>query len=336
VSRRSPKKAGLSPSEFETRLADGHIDPLYLFLGPERLLKREAIERLVGTVDEAFRVFNVDTVSAAEREFGEILDLARQVPMMSPRRLVVISHPESIKEGAQDALEEYLKSPSDQAVVVFDADALDQRRKTSTALSKACTVVRFDPLSEAEAIRWVEARARARGVTFDKQAIGALVDLAGADLTRLAVEVDKLVAHAGGRAVGLAAVQALVVRSREHEVWDLTDAIVARDRKRALRVLTRQLDAGEEPLGLLAMLASTYRKMLIAKELMERHAPAAEVQAAVKLRRANCRRHHPDGRGGPRGQELDRHAAPSARGACVRAHALERTKGATTRRVIAP
>ena len=283
MSRRSPKKSGLAFADFAEHVGAGGIDPLYLFLGAEQFLRREAIELLVGSVDEAFRAFNVDTLSAADHEFGEILDLARQLPMMAERRLVVVTHPEAIKESAQDALEAYLKDPSDRATVVFAADALDQRRKTSTALTKACTVVRFDHPTEADALKWVDARVRARGASIDRNAAGALVDLAGSDLTRLAAEVDKLAAHAGSGAIALAAVQALVVRSREHEVWDLTDAIVARDRKRALRVLTRQLDAGEEPLGLLSMLASTYRKMLIAKELMERKAPAAEVQSAVKL-----------------------------------------------------
>jgi DNA polymerase-3 subunit delta len=109
------------------------------------------------------------------------------------------------------------------------------------------------------------------------------VDLAGADLSRLAVEVEKLATYAGGGQITMPAVRELVARAREHEVWDLTDAVLARDRKRALRVLSRQLDAGEEPLGLLGLLASTYRKMLVAKELMARRAPSAEVQAAVKL-----------------------------------------------------
>jgi len=283
VSRRSPKKTGLAFADFAKNVGAGAIEPLYLFLGPEHYLRREAIELLVATVDESFRAFNVDTLSAADHEFGQILDLARQLPMMASRRLLVVTHPEAIKEAAQEALEDYLKAPSDRATVVFAADALDQRRKASTALTKACTVVRFDPLTEAEAVRWVETRVRDAGCQVDRNAVGALVDLIGSDLTRLSAEVDKLIAHAGAGAIGLAAVQALVVRSREHEVWDLTDAIVARDRRRALRVLTRQLDAGQDPLGMLAMLASTYRKMLIAKELMERRAPAAEVQSAVKL-----------------------------------------------------
>jgi DNA polymerase-3 subunit delta len=283
MSRRGAKQQGLSPSDFAARVARGEIGPLYLFLGPERLLRREATDLLVSTVDEGFRAFNVDKLSMAETSLEAALDVARQMPMMAERRLVVITAVEAIKESAQEPLEDYLKAPSDRAVVVFAADSLDMRRKSATAISKACETVRFDEPSEAEAVRWAEARLRERGCTIERTALGALVDLAGADLSRLAIEVDKLATHALGGQVSLPTVQALVVRAREHEVWDLTDAILARDRKRALRVLARQLEAGEEPLGLLSLLASTYRKMLTAKELMARRAPAAEVQAAVKL-----------------------------------------------------
>lgn len=264
-------------------MSAGRIDPLYLFVGPERFLRREAIDLLTGTVDEAFRPFNVDSFSAAETDLETILDVARQLPMMSARRLVVVAQPDAIRESAQETLEAYLKDPVETAVVVFVADALDQRRKTATALAKTCTTVSFAALSEPDAVRWVEARVRQLGARIERPALGAIVDLAGTELTRLSVEVEKLVAHAGTGAIDVPAVRALVTRSREHQVWDLTDAILARDRGRAIRVVARQLDAGEDPLGLLGLLASTYRKMLVAKELMARHAPAAEVQAAVKF-----------------------------------------------------
>lgn len=277
------KHEGLAPVELSARIGRGEVAPLYLFLGPERFLRAEAIAALIETVDEAFRAFNVDTYSAADTDFDTILDAARQLPMMASRRLVVVDKAEAIRDSAQERLEAYLKAPSDYSCVVFMAESLDMRRKSSTALSKACTVVTFAHLGEAEATRWVEARVRAARCSIERTALGALVDLAGTDLTRLAIETDKLTTHAGRGAIGLAAVEALVARSREGDVWELTDAVAARDRKRAMRVLSRQLDAGEEPLALLGMLASTYRKMLLAKELMERHAPAAEVQAAVKL-----------------------------------------------------
>jgi DNA polymerase III subunit delta len=280
---RKPKHDGLAPVQFASSVSKGEIDPVYLFVGPERFLRREAIARLIETVDEGFRSFNVDTFSASESDLERILDVARQLPMMAHHRLVVVQHAEAIKDTAQDALEDYLRAPCDQSVVVFAADALDMRRKSASALTKGATVVSFATLAEAEAMRWVEARVRGRECRIDPNALGALVDLVGTDLEKLAIEIDKLTTHAGRGQIGLAAVKALVPRAREEAVWDFTDAVAARDRKRALRVLGRQLDDGEEPLALLGMLASMYRKMLVAKELMQRHAPAAEVQTAVKL-----------------------------------------------------
>lgn len=283
MSRSRSKAQGLAPADLAGAVSAGRIAPLYLFLGPERYLRRESLALLTATVEEAFRPFNVDSFSAAEHDLETIFDVARQLPMMSARRLVVVRDAESIREGSQEALEAYLKDPVDSAIVVFVADSLDQRRKSSTALAKACVTVSFALLSEAEASRWVEARVKQLGSRIDRPAVGAVVDLAGTELTRLSVEVEKLASHAGDGTIDVPSIRSLVTRSREHQVWDLTDAILARDRARAIRVVVRQLDAGEEPLGLLGMLASTYRKMLIAKELMARKAPAAEVQAAVKL-----------------------------------------------------
>lgn len=283
MSRSRSKTQGLSPNDLAAAVSAGRVDPLYLFLGPERFLRRESIALLTATVDEAFRPFNFDAFSAAEHDLETIFDVARQVPMMSARRLVVVRDAESLREGSQEALEGYLKAPVDSATVVFVADALDQRKKSSTALTKSCTTVSFAQLSESDAARWVEARVKQLGARIDRPAIGAVVDLAGTELTRLSVEIEKLVSHAGAGTIDVPSVRSLIARSREHQVWDLTDAILARDRARAIRVVVRQLDAGEDPLGLLGLLASTYRKMLVAKELMLRKAPAAEVQAAVKL-----------------------------------------------------
>jgi DNA polymerase-3 subunit delta len=283
VAKSRTKQEGVTPAELAQRVGRGQVDPLYLFVGPERYLRDEAVASLEATVDEAFRAFNVDRLSLAETSLEAVLDVARQLPMMAPRRLVVAGHAEAIKDTAQERLEAYLKAPAEQAILVFTADALDMRRKSSTALTKACTVVTFAELSQADAVRWAEARVRRLGASIDRNALGALVDLTGTGLSRLALEIDKLATHAGGGRVGMADLDALVTRAREHDVWELTDAVSGRDRKRALRLLSRQLDAGEEPLGILGMLASTYRKMLLAKELMARRAPAAEVQAAVKL-----------------------------------------------------
>lgn len=280
------KVRSILPAEFESRVRAGNLDAVYLFLGEERYLIRQAVESLLQTVDEAFRTFNVSRYSLRQTELAVALDAARELPMMAPRRLVVIDDVDATAELPDAALGAYLASPVPETILVLIAGSLDMRRKSATMLAKAATVVAFEPLSQPQALQWVEARVRERGCTIGRNALGALVDLAGVSLTTLAREIDKLVLHAGGAgSIELSTVEALVARSSEHQIWDLTDALVARDRKRALRVLARQLDDGVAELALLGSIASTYRRMLMASELMARKAPISEIEAATRVPR---------------------------------------------------
>src|SRR5262249_45119029 len=159
---------------------------------------------------------------------------------------------------------EYLKQPAPTATVVFQAVSLDQRRKITAALLKACAVVAFDRLTEQQASRWAEQYLKRRGCRIEPGALGHLIGLVGTRLTRLVNELEKISIYAGGGFINNATVQQLVPRAREHTSWELWSAIIERDRKRALRVTQRLLDDGDasQPVLLLGALASLYRRML--------------------------------------------------------------------------
>src|SRR6185295_20388410 len=102
---------------------------------------------------------------------------------MGDRRIVVVRDFEKLKEEDCELLLEYLKRPSPSSTVVFQAVSLDQRRKISTALLKACTVVHFDLLEEGEAGRWAEKYLKQRGCSIEPAALGHLIGLIGTQLT---------------------------------------------------------------------------------------------------------------------------------------------------------
>jgi DNA polymerase III delta subunit len=75
----------------------------------------------------------------------------------------------------------------------------------------------------------------------------------------------------------------LVPRSREHTSWELWDAIIRRDNKRAMRLIKRLLDDGDTgaPLMILGALAGLFRRMLAGKELLDRGASFDEFSRAI-------------------------------------------------------
>jgi DNA polymerase III subunit delta len=289
VSKRYPRKKldGLSFEEFRRSIKEGRLAPLYLFVGDEQYLQERAVKMLFNTMDEATRVFNASIYSIGDTAAGEkvstwtAIETANQIPMIAARRIIVIRDFDKIKDDENELMLDYLKSPSPTATVVFQAASLDQRRKLTSALMKTCEVVVFERLSEQQAAKWAEEFLKLRGCRIEPGALGHLIGLVGTRLTRLSNELEKLATYAGGGFISNTAVEELVPRAREHTSWELWDAIIDRNRNRALKLMDRLLEDGSEPLVILGALAGLYRRMLAAKELMLRRASTEEVNKAT-------------------------------------------------------
>ena len=289
MSRRPKKKLdGITYEDFRRQVKERRIEPLYLFAGEEQYLQERALKLLRDTVDEADRAFNVFTFTigeahstGAKTSARDAIGAANEITLSTSRRIIVIKEFDKIKEDETEMVLEYLKRPAPMATVVFQATAVDQRRKISTALLKSATVVAFDRLSEQQAARWAEGYLKLRDCRIEASALGLLIGLVGTRLSRLASELDKLASYAGGGFINSATVEELVPRAREHTTWELWDAILERNRKRALRLTERLLDDGNDPLMILGALAGLYRRLLAAKDLMARGAPAEEVNRAT-------------------------------------------------------
>ena len=287
MSRRPKKKLdGPTYEEIKRQIKERRIDPLYLLVGEELYFQERVISLLFDSLGEAGRMFNVSVLSmagdaASKATAAQVVDTANQLPMMGGRRIIVVRDFEKLKEEDCELLLEYLKHPSPTSTVVFQAVSLDQRRKITTALFKACTVVHFELLADDEARRWAEKYLKQRGCSIEPAALGHLIGLVGTQLTRLVNELEKLSAYAGGGSINISAIEQLVPRAREHTNWELWDAVLDRDRKRAMRLAQRLLAGGAEPVMLVGMLAGLYRRMLAAKELMTRGASRDEVNKAT-------------------------------------------------------
>jgi DNA polymerase III subunit delta len=287
VSGRKKQSSGNRFDDFRRDIHDGNIHPLYLFTGEEQYLQQQALRLLQETIDESVRFFNVsafsigsDNGSGIKTSAAMAIDAANQMPMISPRRLVIIRDFDKIKEDELELVLAYLKRPATTTTVVFQAVSPDKRRKLTATLFKCCAVISFDLLERGSAKRWAEKRLKESGCSIEPGALQTLIDLVGTGLTRLANELDKLAAYADGDTITNSAVQELVPRASEHNNWELWDAINSQNRKLALRLMKHLLD-DNDALPILGSLASLYRRLLTGKELVEHGASTQEVKRAT-------------------------------------------------------
>ncbi len=290
------RQTGVDPlkaqAEFDRNLKTGTLSPVYVLEGKEGYLREQALKRLLeAAVDVGMRAFNFARVSVSDGDLGKALALARQFPMISARRMVVVTDFEAVNDERQlELLKDYLRAPGDTTVLAFVSAGLDNRRAIATALRKAATVVNFDPLEEKEsAPRWLLEYVKRHGCQMEMSDASYLIGTVGVELQRLTNELEKLICFVGGKGrIGRAEIDALVVHTREHSNFELTDALLDGRRERALRLLSHIFANPPEAPQTLAILmlgaiARGYRNLLLAKELMRQNAAQEEIAKAVGM-----------------------------------------------------
>ena len=255
-----------TPADVRAHIASAKVAPVYLLVGPDEAGKIALAGAFLDLVEPELRAFNSDRLYGGETTGAEVVDAARTLPMMAPRRVVLLVHGERLlnpkKESETSArdlqtLEAYVKAPLDTCCLVIVADALDKRRSlTRQLLAKATLVECSGPADSAEAARWVRDRVAKEGMSIDARAARLVADRAGLDVARLRSDVDRLVLYAAGNAaITEADVREVVAPATSQDDWSMTRAIERGSPAQALRELGLMMEGGAVPYMILGQLA---------------------------------------------------------------------------------
>ena len=262
----------LSRTDLERSLREG-LRPLYLLLGPEVYLRRQAAQAITEAAlsRTLLREFNESAFTLQSDAVQSAIAAAEQLPMMSDTRVVRIRDFARLRETDEDVLIHYLNNPSPSTVMIFAADELDKRKKATKVLLDACTVVEFPPLKDLEAKTWARNRLKELKIAADDQVLTELIRLIGTDVQTLSNELEKLAsAAADSQRITPGLVDELIGRSRELSNFELGDHLLAGNRKRALETLHRLLEDGAEPVMLVGLIAGNYHRLALGKHLLAR------------------------------------------------------------------
>lgn len=270
--------ASAAPEAVRAQIASGQLDPVYLILGDDEQWKLALAAELEEAVDEGLRAFNVARFHGAEAALGEVLDAARTLPLMAPRRIVIVVHAERLLQPARDGkatdrdaaeLEAFLDDPPSHAVLVLVSAPLDERRRLNKRLLSAATVLRSAAIETvADAQRWIRTKMRAAGKRIDPEAVRLLGERIGPDANRLRDEVERLLLFAGESPdVSVQDVREVAGPAAAYDNWAVTRAIERGDTATALRQLALALEQGAEPYMVLGQLAWVARSRLPAPRI---------------------------------------------------------------------
>lgn len=268
----------MTPAQVHAQIAAGETAPIYLVESDDLPSRQEVTHGFLALIDDGLHAFNVatffarDATTAADRDalYADILTTARTLPMMAPRRLVIVHDAEALlapkrakddddsaavaparrrgrTETPAEAFEAYVERPEPTTTLVLETAGLDRGRRIAKLLLAKAAVVSCGELRSADDLaRWLAARLDRDEMTIEAAAVRALVDAVGLDLSRIRAEVDKLVLYAAGEsAITAAHVRDVVTPLDESSgVFALIDALKQGQAAAALREVDVMMEAG--------------------------------------------------------------------------------------------
>ena len=113
---------------------------------------------------------------------------------------------------------------------------------------------------------------REKGLNADFDSLDMLCEIVGGELNALENEIEKLYLYTLDRTdktITQEDVLACIGFSKEENPFELANAITACDKNRAIKLLDKLLDDGEEPIGILSKMTFPILKMARIKRMSE-------------------------------------------------------------------
>jgi DNA polymerase-3 subunit delta len=273
----------IAASALRKQISSGETEPLYALVGGDDTEKSSVAAEFADMVDEGLRAFNVERMYGGEMKVNDLVDSASTLPMMVPRRVVIVFEAEKLfipkreskaSEEELQRLEAFIDGPPAHTTIVFVCGPLDGRRRVVKRLMAKAHVVNCGIIeSEADAERWVKVRAARDGINLDPATPRALVARTGLDIVRLRKGLERVSLYAmGQQTITPDDVKQSVPAGPEAPIdFGISNAIQRNDVREALRELERSLEAGMTPFFILGQLRIAAQKV-----------PARRVKAAVE------------------------------------------------------
>jgi len=219
-------------------LKKGNYKPIY-FLHGEEAYYIDAITKYIEqhALTDAEKAFNQIVLYGKDIDFKNIVDNARQFPMMANRRVVIVKEAKDMR--GMDMLASYFEKPSDQTVLVIahKHKKLDGRSKLAKVIKKNAVVFESKPVRDYKIAEWIGQYIASQGFKIDGRSCIILGEYLGTDLSKITNEITKLTVNLekGGK-IDADLIHDKIEISKDFNIFELQNALGKKDRAKSFLI----------------------------------------------------------------------------------------------------
>ena len=229
----------MTADQIITQLRKKDLSPVY-FLGGEEAFYIDRIIKVAETelLEEGEKAFNQIVLYGKEVNFKQVVDNARQFPMMASNRIVILKEAQSMRDFAE--LETYIQQPAPQTAlfISYKHKKPDGRKSIFKTLKKQSVYFEANKIKDYKLAEWISNFVTDKGFSISLKSSQLLAEYLGNDLQKIENEVSKAAINlASGSELTEQLIQDKIGISKEYNVFELQKAIGAKQISRALRIV---------------------------------------------------------------------------------------------------
>ena len=263
-------KANITHREIVEQIRRQEYKPIYLLMGEEAYYIDRISEYIADNVltkDE--QDFN-QTIIYCTREtaVADVINCARRYPMMAKHQVVIVKEAQNLLKI--DELAVYAQNPMETTILMisYKNGMVHGRKKLIPAVEKVGVVFESPKLKDGMLPQFIADYLRRKQVSIEERACLMMAESVGADLNRMAGELDKLVLAlpTGQMRITPDLVEQHVGISKEFNLWELRTAVSNKDVAKVNKIIFYfdQNPKANSPVATVAMLFNFFAQLMLA------------------------------------------------------------------------
>ncbi len=277
---------------------------------------KELREKFINDIDKSGNSLTI--LEGVDTDMKQINEGASTASLLSSKRMLIIkdifvNKSKNILEEVRDYFEklEKLEKKDNDNIIVFQENSikigkkgvvkidktgkekalLKKEKELFSFLSKQKFVQEFKSFNNLEYASWVKAEVEKKGGSINSRAIQTLIALVGNDLWQLDSEINKLVSFKKGKnqemevvsQIDVSDVENMVKGKFDEDIFALTDAISARNKKIILKILEEQYEAGLSDTYILTMIIRQVKILLQIRDALDQGQGSKQIITNLRL-----------------------------------------------------
>lgn len=247
---------------------------VYLLTGEENYYIDLLVSKFENEIlDESEKDFNMTILYGLETNSKEICSFAKQYPIISQNRIVIVKEFQQIDKKELPLLTFYLEKPLSSTILVLVNKNKPIDKKFSDKVSKSGVVFESNKLYEDKVTAWIDRYVKQKGFNIEASAINLIFEHLGNNLQKISNEIDKMSINLQqGSVIRLEDIANHIGINKDYNIFELQNAIGKLAHNKINKIVNYLLsNTNENPIQMmLPNLFSYFMKVGIVAQLREK------------------------------------------------------------------